>query len=56
MEQNSTNIILPIFLIFAGSGILSTLAIYVRQSLLVAYMVFGIIFGPCGFKLITDID
>ncbi len=54
MEQHS--IILTVFLIFAGAATFSTLALYMRQSLLVAYMIFGIVFGPCGLKIITDID
>jgi Kef-type K+ transport system membrane component KefB len=54
MEQHS--LILTIFLIFAGAAIFSTLALYMRQSLLVAYMIFGIIFGPYGLKLITNVD
>ncbi len=43
-----------IFLIFTGAAILSTLALYTRQSLLVAYMVLGILFGPWGLKWITN--
>ncbi len=54
MEQHS--IIFTIFLIFAGAAIFSTLALYLRQSLLVAYMLFGIGFGPWGFKLVSDVD
>lgn len=43
------------FLIFAGAAVLSTLVLYTRQSLLVAYILLGAAFGPWGFKLITDL-
>ncbi len=47
-------IIHVIFLIFAGTAILSTLALLTRQSLLVAYMALGAILGPWGLKLVYD--
>lgn len=50
--QNS--IVFSIFLIFSGAAVLSTVALYTRQSLLVAYMLLGIILGPFGLKLIAD--
>jgi Kef-type K+ transport system membrane component KefB len=43
-----------IFLIFAGTAILSTLALYTRQSLLVAYIALGMLFGPWGLKLVNN--
>jgi Kef-type K+ transport system membrane component KefB len=43
-----------IFLIFTGTAILSTIALFTRQSLLVAYMLLGAILGPWGVKLIQD--
>lgn len=43
-----------IFLIFTGTAILSTMALFTRQSLLVAYMLLGAILGPWGLKLVTD--
>jgi len=54
MEHHS--LVFTLFLIFAGAAVFSTLALYMRQSLLVGYMVFGILFGPWGFKLISDVD
>lgn len=44
------------FLIFGGAAIFSTLVLYTRQSLLVAYILLGAILGPWGLKLIPDID
>lgn len=46
-------IVIVMFLIFAGTAVLSTLALYTRQSLLVAYIVLGMIMGP-GLKLVYD--
>lgn len=43
-----------VFLIFAGTAILSTIALFTRQSLLVAYMAIGAILGPWGLKLVKD--
>jgi Kef-type K+ transport system membrane component KefB len=42
------------FLIFAGTAILSTVALFTRQSLLVAYIALGAIFGPWGLKLVSS--
>lgn len=44
------------FLIFAGTAVLSTAALYTRQSLLVAYIVLGALLGPWGLKLITNTE
>ncbi len=43
-----------IFLIFAGTAVLSTIALFTRQSLLVAYIALGAILGPWGLKLIDN--
>lgn len=51
MEQS---LILTIFLIFAGAAVLSTVALMTRQSMLVAYMILGILLGPWCFKLVAD--
>ncbi len=42
------------FVIFFGAAILGTIAILTRQSLLLAYMVLGMLLGPWGFKVIPD--
>ena len=46
--------IFSIFLIFAGAAVMSTAALYTRQSLLVAYIVLGALLGPFGFKFINN--
>lgn len=43
-----------IFLIFAGTAVLSTVALFTRQSLLVAYIVLGALFGPYGLRLVNN--
>lgn len=44
------------FLIFAGAALLATLALYGRQPLIMAYIVLGMLIGPYGFSLVTDVD
>lgn len=47
-------IIFTIFLIFTGAAVLATFALYARQSLLVVYIVLGILMGPSGFHWVSD--
>ena len=44
--NHSDEIIFTIFVIFSGAAILATLALYARQTLLIAYILLGIILGP----------
>jgi Kef-type K+ transport system membrane component KefB len=48
------HIISTIFLIFTGAAVLATVALYARQTLLVAYIAIGLILGQSGFNLIAD--
>ena len=52
MEQS---IVFSVFLIFTGAAILATAALYARQSVLVAYIVLGMLIGPSGLSLIEDV-
>lgn len=52
--MHSEPIIFTIFLIFTGAAILATFALYARQSLLVVYIVLGILMGPSGFEWVSD--
>lgn len=45
-----------IFLIFSGAALLSTAALFTRQSLLVAYIVLGALLGPWGLQFVTNSD
>jgi len=49
------SIVFSVFLIFTGAAILATAALYARQSVLVAYIVLGMIIGPSGLSLIEDV-
>ena len=46
-------LITSFFLIFVGTAVLATLALYTRQPLIVAYISVGIILGPSG---VSDYD
>jgi Kef-type K+ transport system membrane component KefB len=47
-------IIFSIFLIFTGAAIFAAIALFARQSLLVAYILLGGLAGPWGFKLVHE--
>jgi Kef-type K+ transport system membrane component KefB len=48
------DLIYSVFMIFGGAAVLATLALLTRQSLLVAYMVLGVVLGPWCFRLVGD--
>src|SRR5579872_3433169 len=48
------SLIFYMFLIFTGASVLATLALFTRQSLLVAYIALGAILGPWGLKLVNN--
>lgn len=48
-------VIFSIFLIFSGATLLATLALFIRQSMLLAYILVGILAGPWGLHLVTDL-
>ncbi len=54
--MEDTSIVYILFLIFSGAAILATLALSVRQSLIVAYIGLGLLIGPWGFNLIGDVS
>ena len=41
-------------LIFVGAAIFATMALFARQSLIIAYIVLGVVLGPWGLKWVTD--
>ncbi len=43
-----------VFLFFTGAAILGGLALYAKQSLLVAYIALGCMLGPSGLGLVSD--
>ncbi len=52
MEPDS--LLFSFFLIFSGAALLSTLALFLRQPLLVAYILIGVVLGPYGLSYISD--
>ena len=52
--MGAESLLFSFFLIFTGATVLSTLALFLRVPLLVAYIVVGILLGPFGLNLISD--
>lgn len=52
MPENT--MLFSIFLIFTGATLVATLVLYTKQSLLVAYLLLGMLLGPWGFRLIDN--
>lgn len=48
------SMVTTIFIVFAGAALLATIALYTRQSLLVAYLVLGAIIGPWGLRWVDN--
>ncbi len=51
-----TDIFSQLVMIFAGAAVLATLFLYLRQPIILAYIVLGFVVGPWGLGLITDAD
>ena len=43
-----------LFLIFVGAAVFATLALVARQSLIIGYIVLGVVLGPWGLKMVND--
>ena len=54
--MDHTSIVNILFLIFCGAAVLATLALAVRQSLIIAYIALGLLIGPWGLNLISDLE
>ena len=52
--DHSNDIIFTLFLVFSGAAALATIALYARQSLLIAYILLGLILGQSGFRLVEN--
>jgi len=46
--------VFTIFLVFTGAAVAATVALFARQSLLVAYVVLGVLLGPSVLGLVPD--
>ncbi|MGD2171402.1 MAG: cation:proton antiporter [Gammaproteobacteria bacterium] len=53
--MDHSSVVNILFLIFCGAGLLATLALSLRQSLIIAYIGLGLLIGPWGFNLISDL-
>ncbi len=49
-------ITLTFALIFLGAAVLSSIALYLRQPIIIAYMALGVALGPSGFGVVSDIE
>lgn len=50
------SIVFTVFLVFSGAALVATVALFARQSLLVAYILLGVLFGPWGLGLVSDAE
>ena len=50
----TTDVVFTIFLIFTGAAVLATFSLFARQTMLIAYIVLGLIVGPFGAGLVAD--
>lgn len=54
--MSTDSIVFYIFVIFTGAAVLATIALYARQSLLVVYILLGIVAGPYVLGLVDDAE
>ena len=52
--MHGESILFTLFLIFTGASIVAGLALFARQSMLVAYIALGALVGPWGLGLVED--
>ena len=50
------HILLQFVLIFSGAALFATLFLYLKQPIILAYILLGIFVGPHGLGLISDAD
>jgi Kef-type K+ transport system membrane component KefB len=49
-----TSIVVSLFLIFTGAALVTTLALFARQALIIGYILLGMAFGPWGLAWVAD--
>lgn len=52
--MNHDPILFSLFLVFTGAALIATLALFARQSMLVSYILLGVVLGPWGTGLVKD--
>ncbi len=53
--MQSEQVVFSMFLVFSGAALFATVALYARQSLLVAYILLGLALGPWGLGWVSDV-
>jgi Kef-type K+ transport system membrane component KefB len=48
------SIVVTLFLVFTGAALVTTLALYARQALIVGYILLGVALGPWGLAWVSD--
>ena len=51
----ATDVVFTIFLIFAGAAVFATIFLFARQMMLVAYIALGLLIGPYGLGLLSNV-
>ena len=52
--MNDESILFTFFMVFSGAALIATLALAARQSLLVAYILLGMLLGPWGMEQVNS--
>jgi len=52
--MHEPSIVFSLFLIFVGAAITATIALYIRQALIIGYIILGVIIGPAGLSWVSD--
>src|SRR3989304_7736292 len=52
--MHSASMLYVMFLVFSGAAIFATVALYARQTLIVSYIVLGVVLGPSLLGWVTD--
>lgn len=50
------DLVFYIFIIFTGSAVLATLALYARQALIIGYILMGVLMGPPLLNVVSDTE
>jgi predicted Kef-type K+ transport protein len=49
-------VVFTVFLVFTGAAVFATVALAARQSLLVAYILLGVLLGPSVLGVVSDAE